>query len=321
MSHRILKRFGCSFNLPIRDILAIIDNQGTVVVEYEYSAWGVILSVTGTLATTLGKINPFRYRSYYYDEETGFYYLQSRYYDPEICRFINADDPITLFVEPNSLIRYNLFAYCNNSPVNYSDHTGHFGTPIQWVCAIIGGIVGWYFGDYVANKLGFYDGAWWKPNTWAYWVVRGLVVAGGAILGYVAAGALTKILTSYLYANPAVLAKMPFWIKWFLGMTGGTIVIGETMARVIEYAKQIGASVYNGFKYYDKVKALFGENIANILGKADNAIWLINKMMQQYKIIDIGIDVTRASRSSSYILEQIIIWLTKYKDVVKEFFK
>lgn len=221
----------------------------------------------------------------------------------------------------DSLLGTNLFAYCYNNPVNYTDYSGYFGTPLQWICAIIGGIAGWYFGDYVAKKIGLAPSGKGFWNATAYWAVRGLVVAGGAVLGYVAAGVLTKILTSFLYAHPAVLAKMPFFIRWLLGMTGGTIVIGETMSRVIAYAQQIGASVYNGLKYYEKIKALFGENIANILGKADNAIWLINKMMQQYKIVDIGIDVNRASRSSSYILEQIIIWLTRYKDVVKAFFK
>ena len=60
-------------------------------VEYTYDAWGNLLSTTGSLAETLGKLNPLRYRGYVYDHETGLYYLQSRYYDPEIGRFINAD--------------------------------------------------------------------------------------------------------------------------------------------------------------------------------------------------------------------------------------
>ena len=61
------------------------------VVEYIYDAWGKLISTTGTLATTLGADNPFRYRGYYYDTETGLYYLTTRYYDPEVCRFISAD--------------------------------------------------------------------------------------------------------------------------------------------------------------------------------------------------------------------------------------
>ena len=73
------------------DVIAILDASGTAVVAYTYDAWGNILSTTGTMANTLGTLNPLRYRGYVYDTETGLYYLQSRYYDPEICRFINAD--------------------------------------------------------------------------------------------------------------------------------------------------------------------------------------------------------------------------------------
>ena len=61
-------------------------------VSYTYDAWGKMISKTGTLATTLGTLQPFRYRGYIFDEETGLYYLRSRYYNPNLCRFINADD-------------------------------------------------------------------------------------------------------------------------------------------------------------------------------------------------------------------------------------
>lgn len=90
-------------------------------VSYTYDAWGKVLSVTGTLASTIGTINPFRYRGYYYDRETGFYYLNSRYYDPEVGRFINAD---AVLGANGGIVGYNLFAYCNNNPVNYSDPSG-----------------------------------------------------------------------------------------------------------------------------------------------------------------------------------------------------
>ena len=74
------------------DIAAILDSNGAIVVEYKYNAWGELLATTGTLATTLGKLNPFRYRGYVYDEESGLYYLRSRYFIPEWNRFINADN-------------------------------------------------------------------------------------------------------------------------------------------------------------------------------------------------------------------------------------
>ena len=91
--------------------------------EYTYDAWGNILTVTGGMANTLGKANPLRYRGYIYDEETRLYYLQSRYYDPQIGRFINADD--TAYLGANGdFISYNLFTYCHNNPVNMADNGG-----------------------------------------------------------------------------------------------------------------------------------------------------------------------------------------------------
>lgn len=79
------------------DVIALIDDAGETVVEYKYNSWGKIQSITGSKAGTIGKINSFRYRGYYYDEETGMYYLKNRYYDPEIRRFISADSYISGF--------------------------------------------------------------------------------------------------------------------------------------------------------------------------------------------------------------------------------
>ena len=108
------------------DIEEILDISGESVVKYVYNAWGKVLSVTGSLADTVGAINPIRYRGYYYDSETGYYYLQSRYYNPDICRFINADEPDTASAAINSEIITNLFAYCKNCPVSYIDASGQW---------------------------------------------------------------------------------------------------------------------------------------------------------------------------------------------------
>ena len=103
------------------DIVGILDANGTQVVSYTYDAWGAPLSVTGTAADTIGQLNPFRYRSYYYDNETGLYYLNSRYYDPETYRFLNADG---IYDTRTGMLSHNMFAYCNNNPVNMVDSTG-----------------------------------------------------------------------------------------------------------------------------------------------------------------------------------------------------
>ena len=103
------------------DIIAILDSNKNVVVSYVYDAWGRPISCSGTMANTLGKINPFRYRGYVYDEETGLYYLRSRYYSSVGCRFINAD--CCIVTRPNS-IAGNLYTYCGNNAINRLDSTG-----------------------------------------------------------------------------------------------------------------------------------------------------------------------------------------------------
>lgn len=98
------------------DVIALIDSTGATVVEYRYDAWGAPVAKTGPLAATLGALNPFRYRGYVFDEETGLYYLRSRYYHSNWCRFINAD----------SIHTRNLFLYCQNNTLIRSDESGQF---------------------------------------------------------------------------------------------------------------------------------------------------------------------------------------------------
>ena len=97
--------------------MKLVNASGTAVATYTYDAWGNVLSATGTLAS----VNPLRYRGYYYDEETKLYYLQSRYYDPAIGRFINADGYVS---SGQGFVGCNMFAYCNNNPVIFSDPSG-----------------------------------------------------------------------------------------------------------------------------------------------------------------------------------------------------
>ena len=116
------------------DVVQIIDANGVMQAEYVYSPWGEIISAEGDLA----EINPLRYRGYYYDSETGFYYLQSRYYDPENHRFINAD--VYTSTDSGDAIACNMFAYCGNNPVMLGDKDGEFA---DWfVRVVVGAAVG-----------------------------------------------------------------------------------------------------------------------------------------------------------------------------------
>ena len=107
------------------DIVAILDSNGTTVVQYKYDAWGKPISKTGTMATSLGELNPFRYRGYVYDEEIGVYYLRHRYYSSMLCRFISSDNVIGSF---ESLGDKNAYSYCNGDPVRYADMDGKLST-------------------------------------------------------------------------------------------------------------------------------------------------------------------------------------------------
>ena len=123
------------------DVIRIYDGAGAVVANYNYDAWGNVISVTDangatiTDSTHIANVNPLRYRGYYYDSETGFYLTGTRYYDPEIGRFINADGEIS-DVGGNAL-GYNLFAYCFNSPVNMDDPTGQWPKWIGKAIAVV----------------------------------------------------------------------------------------------------------------------------------------------------------------------------------------
>ncbi len=110
---------------PQGDVLSILDGNGNDVVDYTYDAWGKLLSTTDTSNQNIGSLNPFRYRSYYFDTETGLYYLQSRYYDANTGRFINADDTSILQDTRGEVLGANLFAYCNNNPINNYDPSGN----------------------------------------------------------------------------------------------------------------------------------------------------------------------------------------------------
>ena len=170
----------------------------TKVAAYTYDAWGNVLSQSGDFAT----INPFRYRSYYYDTETGFYYLQSRYYDPAIGRFVSAD---SFASTGQSFLGYNMFAYCNNDPINYVDPTGeawwHWaaaaGIVVAATAAVVitaGGVApAWVAMVLVANGI--------VAGSTAVTVTAGVAVGAGTAFAVSAYGAATEASTVEEFAD------------------------------------------------------------------------------------------------------------------------
>lgn len=163
-------------SLPSRDSNGNLNGlTEAVYATYTYDAWGNILSQSGSMAST----NPLRYRGYYYDSETGFYYLQSRYYDPATRRFINAD--VYSSTDSSDAVSCNMFAYCGNNPTSRSDETGDFWNFI--VGAVVGAVVNAVSTAVDAVKEGGLD-ALSDRKTWAK---IGVSAAGGLVSGALAA--------------------------------------------------------------------------------------------------------------------------------------
>ncbi len=169
------------------DVLRIFDETGKVVSEYVYDAWGNVVKTIGD--EDIAKVNPFRYRGYYQDNETGFYYALSRYYDSQISRWINADSINALIIRQNEELGLNIFTYCDNNSINFFDPTGEI---LISTCILIGvaigatagAVVGGIYGYNVAEKKGVPS-----KDRWKYVVgygIGGAVVFGviGGFMGY-----------------------------------------------------------------------------------------------------------------------------------------
>ena len=216
------------------DIVGILDANGNTVVEYSYDIWGKLLSITGSLANTIGQINPLRYRGYYYDTETSLYYLQSRYYSPELMRFISQDDPVLSNLQGLPL-GSNLYIYCLNNPVMNNDPSGTVS-----IGAIIGGIIGFGVGAIImpifADMLRLHG---WKRTVF---IVGGTaaLTAIGSLLGYYAGKALVTLYAKGGVFSQKLNAAIAKVIRKFTGATlksasgnGWTLTLKKYMVRIM----------------------------------------------------------------------------------------
>lgn len=175
------------------DIIEILDNDYNRIAKYEYDSWGNILSIKDnndneiTDNNHIALINPFRYRSYYYDTETQLYYLNARYYSPKLSRFISIDSQ---FNRDDNLIGYNLYCYGGNNPVNTFDPMGN---AFMFVTAAIGAIAGGIIGGVAAAKKG--------KNVWAGAAIG---ATAGGLIGLGAGAAASAIITGSATASTAV---------------------------------------------------------------------------------------------------------------------
>lgn len=164
------------------DILRIFDKNGNLKAEYSYDAWGKCTIKSNV--SNIAKINPFRYRGYYLDDETGLYYLNARYYDPEIGRFISPDG--TEYLDPESINGLNIYTYCLNNPVMHTDSSGNSFVAAFFVAMLIGGLIK----GVIAAVNTAMDGGTFKEISASF---VGNFITGAAISGAMALGGIAAV--------------------------------------------------------------------------------------------------------------------------------
>ena len=223
------------------DVMYLLNASGAKVAEYDYDPYGKLTYSSGSLAG----VNPLRYRGYYYDSDTEFYYLQSRYYDANICRFINADSYSST---GQGITGYNMFAYCGNNPVLRKDNDGDFWHLI--VGAVVG-IATQYVSDVVTSLAeGKPLGEALKPtSSWADYgsaAISGALSASG--IGHVGSVVANAALSGATYlANCAISGEevnsldflMTTTIGGISGFIGGSGADGKKLRGVYGTAKDV----------------------------------------------------------------------------------
>ena len=224
------------------DIVAIADENRNIVVVYTYNDYGKLESTSGTLAGTVGALNPIRYRGYYYDDETGFYYTDTRYYDPQTARFINADDESLIIATPMSLTDKNLYAYCDNNPISRADRGGKFWNTIIGTVtgAIIGGVNAALTGSSI--KAGIVSGAVSGAISGAALDIAvatgGIGVMAFAVIGGAGGGAIGSIISQTMNNQPvdplavltdAVIGGIAGFMSYGSALATGATPLRETL--------------------------------------------------------------------------------------------
>ena len=275
------------------NIVALLDNTGTVVVKYKYDAWGKckVLDATGaeiTDNTHIGILNPFRYRSYYFEHGIGLYFLKTRHYDPEIGRFMTIDD--ISYLDPDSINGLNLYAYCLNNPVMMTDDNGCLPNWAKWLlgavviiglgiataftggaagvilgAAFYGALTGAVSGALVSGIIGGITGGWQ-----GFWNSAASGFMSGAIIGG-ATGALSAGI-NYISGGVKIIGTAQKGLSYV--KSNGTKVTGTFFHRMAsniragKMAMQIGR--YSQIALDQKLNkvGLVGTKMPDVIGKA-----------------------------------------------------
>ena len=225
----------------IGNILGIVDNSGDLKVKYNYDAYGNIISITGE-----SMYNPFRYKGYYYDNDIEMYYCHNRFYNPKWRRWLTPDSPNYLNIDTPSGM--NLFIYCNNNPVMYSDGEGNF--PGIITAMLIGAGIGALIGAVGQAGADVLSNLWSRRFNISDWSMSSWQTYVGAIVGGAIGGALTPIL------GPVSTATINGAVSSFVGM-GLENITGESNYSFGEmFTTSVFAGAFSGLTaaIIDKVK-------------------------------------------------------------------
>ena len=300
------------------EIYGIIDKNGKSFVTYKYTAYGVptieipndLTTAELSLAQTIRDLNIYLYKGYVYDQETGLYYCHSRYYNPKVGRWISIDD--VSYLDPESIGGMNLYAYCGNNPVMYTDPSGNFSLP-NWAKWLIGGVT---FASAVI--LTILTGGALAPM----FIGMGIsILLGGAIEGMIATSKGEDFWSGFIDGA----ADGAMWGGIFsLGtaslrtvkMLKNGVAIGENMKRVTKLAKTGHQITYKGMPGYNLLSKFGKKELARNLSMRHNQIFIERMMRWGVKVVDYGIDVNRNYRSFYYLMETIVTNGYKYLNLI-----
>ena len=287
------------------DVIAIYNHTGALVARYEYDAWGNTLSVKDangnaiTQQNHIANANPIRYRGYYYDADLGLYYLQSRYYDSETGRFINADSQLN-----EDILGDNLFCYCGNNPIVRYDHGGQF-----WDYVVDIGFLAWSVVDVVND-----------PSDWKNWAALAIDIVF-AVVPFVPSGAGQVIKVGNKIDDALNVANAINKVSDIQGAAKVTM-IGRKMDRVTDVANLLGIAdnLYKPWSKYDNAATGLKKVINNGISMAHNGGWLYGKLRKGYTVIDIGVTTTQRGLKGLglwYGTERFVLGLWETRNIWK----
>lgn len=209
----------------LQNIIGITDINGKIVVKYSYDAWGAIKSIIDTSSSGIGKLNPFRFKGYYYDNESSMYYCKTRYYVPQWGRWLSPDS--IEYLNPESINKLNLYTYANNNPVIYYDPDGHMAL----LCALlILGAIGMVanVGSQALTDLAYRNEFKWEN----YLVAAGAGFLGGMCYAIPGVGSIVSAaVTSGLTTAGQMIVSGEYYDCWdYLIMAGGSAILSGLTA-------------------------------------------------------------------------------------------